>query len=560
MLQTIVRKNQYQDSVALMVLSRTLSDLDGVAKVSVMMGTPANKQILADTGFSTPELDDAAPSDLVIGVDADDQETVDSVLAQASELLKNQAAAGGGATRTTVRSLARAQSKLPGANLALVSIPGEYAAAQAHHLLDAGLHVMLFSDNVTVADEASLKQRARDLGLLVMGPDCGTAAFAGTALAFGNLTSPGSIGVVGASGTGTQEVMVQIDRLGAGVSQAIGLGGRDLSEQIGGGTCLQALAALDADPATDTIVIVSKPPAPQVRARVEEAAQGLSKPVVAVILGERPDAARVGNITYAATLADAAHRAVELAGTAGFPRSDGGVVGMFTGGTLANEAAMILRDELGLPADNGEHPAGSMLHEGPHRVVDLGDDVYTQGRPHPMIDPTLRAELLPGVLADPTTAVLLLDVVTGYGSAADPAGAIIPAIAEGVGSARADGREVAVVASVTGTARDPQALDAQVQALRDAGVRVLPDNASAARHAAALARAAADRRPHPDAAPAPAAVTALLTDGPKVINLGLASFADDLIEQQAGVVHWNWTPPAGGDPRLARLVDLLMER
>ena len=75
-----------------------------------------------------------------------------------------------------------------------------------------------------------------------------------------------------------------------------------------------------------------------------------------------------------------------------------------------------------------------------------------------------------------------------------------------------------------------------------------------------MARAAADRRPHPDAAPAPAAVTALLTDGPQVINLGLASFADDLIEQQAGVVHWNWTPPAGGDPRLARLVDLLMER
>ena len=556
MLTIFVQKNRYQDSVALMVLSRTLSELEGVAKVSVMMGTPANKEILTATGFGSPEVDAAAPGDLVIGIDADDEETCTKVVDQAAELLAHQSSAGAGSGLARVHSLARARAKLPDANLAVVSIPGEYAGAQARELLEAGLNVLLFSDNVSLADEVSLKTRAAQLGLLVMGPDCGTSAFAGVPIAFGNMCTRGSVGVVGASGTGTQEVMVQVDRLGAGISHAIGLGGRDLSEPVGGRTALQALAALDADPETDVIVLVSKPPAPGVRAAVEQAAQRLATPVVTVFLDGLAGAGREGNLTHAGTLAEAARRAVELAGVAGFTRAEGGIVGLYTGGTLADEAALILRDELDLPAGRGQEPAGVVLSSGPHRIIDLGDDVYTRGRPHPMIDPTSRAEVIATTLDEPGTAVLLLDLVLGHGSSPDPAGAIAGPIREELARAEAAGRQVRVVASICGTERDEQQLSAQAAILADAGVRVLPDNATAARHAAALARRIG-ASPAAEPAAVPESISGLLA-GPRTINVGLSSFAEDLAGIDAPVVQWTWSPPAGGDARLARLVDRLL--
>ncbi|SER84537.1 FdrA protein [Propionibacterium cyclohexanicum] len=556
MLTTIVQKNTYQDSVALMVLSRTLSDLDGVTKVSVMMGTPANKEILGATGFGSPEVDAAAATDLIIGIDADDPQSFREVVEQANALLAHQASAGASSGLARVHSLARARAKLPDANLAVVSIPGEYASAQAHELLESGLNVLLFSDNVSLEDEVMLKTRAGELGLLLMGPDCGTSAFAGVPLAFGNLCAAGSVGVVGASGTGTQEVMVQVDRLGAGISHAIGLGGRDLSEAVGGRTAVQALAALDADPRTEVIVLVSKPPAPSVRARVEQAAQQLSTPVVTVFLDGHDETGREGNLTQARTLSEAARRAVELAGTATFSRPDGGIVGLYTGGTLADEAAMILREELQLTADPGEPPAGTVLAAGPHRIVDLGDDVYTRGRPHPMIDPASRAEAIARALAEPSTAVLLLDLVLGHGSSADPAGAIAGPIREGLARAEAAGRQVRVVASICGTERDEQKLSAQAEVLREAGVRVLPDNAAAARHAAALARRIGTAAPS-RSSDVPKAIAGLL-GGPRTINVGLASFAEDLAGIGAPVVQWSWSPPAGGDAQLARLVDRLL--
>lgn len=565
MLTVVVQKNHYQDSVALMVLSRALSDLPGVDRASAMMGTPANKSILTDTGFEAPELAAATPADLVIGIVAEDAEVCRDAVSRADELLAAQASAASGSSMRRAHSLVRARTALPDANLALVSVPGAYAAAEARHLLDAGLNVMLFSDNVTLADEVDLKTRAGEAGLLVMGPDCGTSAFNGVPLAFANLCTAGSVGVVGASGTGTQEVMTQVDRLGAGISHAIGLGGRDLSDQVGGRTATQALAALDADPATDVIVLVSKPPAPAVRARIDTLAQGLSKPVVTMFVDGPRDAGRHGNVTATTTLAEAAARAVELVGVSSFTPSPGGdgapaagLIGLYTGGTLADEAAVIIRDALDLDVPLGAGDPGVVLSAGPHRIIDLGDDVFTRGRPHPMIDPALRAEKIVTTLADPATAVLLLDVVLGHGSAADPAGAIAGPIREGLEKARAEGRQVRVVASVCGTARDEQGLTEQVAALTGAGARVLPSNAAAARHAAALA--ARIGQPAPAApSPAPAGIAGLLA-GPKVINVGLAGFAEELAGLHVPVVQWSWAPPAGGDARLARIVERLLAR
>ncbi|CAN5295303.1 hypothetical protein BH11ACT1_BH11ACT1_02860 [soil metagenome] len=565
MLTTLIKPNTYQDSVSLMLLSQQLSALDGVTKVSVMMGTPANKDILRATGFASADLDAAAAGDMVLGMDLVDGTDVDAIVAAADDALRNQARAGASSGIRTARSLGRALVLAPSANLALVSIPGQYVAAQVAELLERDLNVMIFSDNVSVEDELALKRSAAERGLLVMGPDCGTASIGGVPLAFANVVRRGPIGIAGASGTGTQEVMSQIDQLGGGISSAIGLGGRDLGETIGGLSCLQALAALEADPETSTIVIVSKPPAPSVRARIEEYAHGLTKNVVVVFLGEEPTVERDGNVWYAYTLADAAARAVSLAGSGRptFASSQRTIRGLYTGGTLASEAAMLVRHDLGLPEGDTSHADGYMLRSDGHEILDLGDDAYTQGRPHPMIDPSTRVERLPALFDDATTAVVLLDVVIGYGASEDPAGALVPAIRDGIARAAASGRPIAVVASVCGTRSDVQGFDDQQQKLRDAGVTVLPNNAAAVRHATSLVigierrRSASAGTGGATTQAPPPRVAQLLADGPTVVNIGLRSFAETLGGDGVPTVQYDWAPTAGGDPRLAALVRAL---
>lgn len=559
MLTTIVKPNTYQDSVSLMLVSKKLTDLPGVAKVSVMMGTPANKDILRNTGFGSPRLDSAQPGDMILAIDADDEVDPDSVVKEAEQALANQSGGSSGSSLHTVRSLERAFAVLPETDLGLISVPGEYAAAEAERLLDRGVSVMLFSDNVSVDDEIALKRKAVDKGLLVMGPDCGTAMVGGAPLAFTNEVTHGDIGLVAASGTGAQEVMSAIDRLGGGVSTVIGLGGRDLSHDVGGLMCLQAMAALDHNDETSTIVIVSKPPADDVRATVAAAAKRLSKPVVIVFIGERPATARDGNLHYAYTLADAAALAVEVAG-GGHPSFTPGqksIRGLYTGGTLANEAAMLIRDAYGLTDDDPAHREGYVLRSGGHEIVDLGDDAYTKGRPHPMIDPSARIEKMPAVFADPTTAVVLLDCVIGHGASEDPAGALAPAVRDGIAAAAAAGRQVAVVASVCGTRHDPQGYDRQRTTLAEAGAVVMPDNASAVRHALELLRAvdaSSGARPQ-----APAGAAALLTQPPAVINVGVRSFAQTLRDAGVRCVQYDWSPVAGGDTELADLLSALQD-
>ena len=555
MLSIVVRHNRYQDSVVLMQASRTLTQLDGVVQASVMMGTPANKEILVNTGFGDPRQDEAGPGDLVIAVDAETQEAADRAVDAVEDVLSGQSAASHGSHLPRVRTLRRALEKQPGANLALVSIPGEYVGPVVTDLLERGLHTMIFSDNVSVEDEVRLKAMAEERGLLVMGPDCGTSVLRGVPLAFANVCRPGGIGIVGASGTGTQEVMSQVDRLGGGCSNAIGLGGRDLNEQVGGVSCLAALRALDADPATSVIVLVTKPPAPAVRDRVEKVAESLATPVVALYLGEHPssDADRNG-VRHAHTCADAAEIAVELEGAAldALPAGQRGIRGLYTGGTLASEAAMLISEAFGVPLP-ADHARGLMLDGAGHRIVDLGDDAYTRGRPHPMIDPASRAEILPSAYEDAGVGVVLLDLVLGYGSGDDPATPVADAVREGTRAARAAGRIVRTVASICGTAADPQGFDRERQILQDAGVEVLPSNAAAVRHAIALVTGAGSGT----VAPIPEPTAALLAGRPSVVNIGLQSFAQPIAQAGSDVVQFDWSPTAGGDPHLAALVRAL---
>jgi FdrA protein len=462
-----ILRNRYLDSVSLMRASRRLEALPGVRAAALMIGTPANKALLREAGLLAAEGEAAGVNDLVIAVRTDAESEARAAFESARQVLASQekSAAPGHA-----RSLSGALQALPGANLALVSVPPEFAAREARHALESGLHVLLFTNNVPVEDEVALKRLAAERGLLMMGPDCGSALIAGTPVAFANAVPRGDIGIVSASGTGLQEVSVLLARLGAGVSHAIGVGGRDLDERVGALATLAAIDALERDPATATLVLVSKPPAPAVARRVLARLKQCAKRSVVCFLGStEPGLAR--------DLTEAAERASGRKLPANdVPRSsrrrNGHLKGLYCGGTLCTEAEIIA---------------------GPgHDFVDLGDDRYTRGQPHPMIEPELRTPHLKQALADPGIAAVLVDVVLGYGAHEDPAGVLAAAL-KGALDGRANQKPV--VASVTGTEQDPQSWSRQAAILRAAGVLVAPSNARAAALAATLATPASASQP-----------------------------------------------------------------
>lgn len=574
MLHTVIKKNLYQDSVSLMLLTNHLSAMDNVERISVMMGTPSNKDIMKGSGLYTDELEEASPNDLVVVAETDD---MDRVVEELENFLQNQSAESEATAYSTVRTWEMAENKLPNADLAVISIAGEHAAAEANKALDRDLNVFLFSDNVSVEDELALKQRAQEKGLIVMGPDCGTGILNEVPIAFANVIEKGNIGIVGASGTGIQEVSTIIGNHGGGISQAIGTGGRDLDAEIGGITAIQGLKVLDADPDTDVIAFISKPPAPEVRDKVIDVFKTLSKPVVAVFIGDKPRDSH-DNVHYAWTLEDTARLALELAEEDKFSvdqiilenediqkikenSEQRFIKGYFGGGTLALEAGMILEEAFQL--DHGvEHPEGMMFqHEG-HEVIDLGDDAYTQGRAHPMIDPTYRIEKIKEAAKSKETAIILLDNVIGYGAHSDMAGVFAPVIEEAKREAAEEGRAFIVIASVTGTAQDPQVYQDQVDKLEAAGVIVTESNAQATRLSAEIIAYLNGEKEtsKPVAAKTDqeiSKIVELISEKPRVINIGLSGFADTVQENGGQVVQYQWAPIAGGNERLAKILDAM---
>lgn len=470
---------RYADSVRLMRVAAAARTREGVDGCELIMGTPANLDALAAVGPTV----EAGPSDLVIAVLADDPGVRTATLDAADrEVAAGEAPApgAGGDEIPPPRSLPAALPAVPGANVALVSVPGEYATLEAHRALTAGLHVFLFSDHVSVPDEVALKRRGAERGLLVMGPGCGTAMLGGVGLGFANVVRTGPVGVVAAAGTGAQEAACLLEAAGTGVSQIIGVGGRDLSADVGGIMFRQGMRMLADDPATDTLLLVSKPPSPE---------------VVATLGAEVPDGVRVVAAFVGWPGGDApfeVHATLEAAVWAvagGDPPPDpeptdderrraggGRLVGLYSGGTLAYEALTILGPRLGAVGGNLS-PAGTP--EDGHVVLDLGEEEYTQGRPHPMVDPTVRLGLMDDAADAGAGGCVLLDVVLGHGSHDDPAGALVPAIRRLV-------PRWAVVAHVCGAEGDPQGLDRQIRTLEEAGARVLATNAAAARFAARL--------------------------------------------------------------------------
>jgi FdrA protein len=470
--------------MVLMQVAAELRALPGVREVAALMGTPANHQLLVAAGLATSETGTATAGDLLLAVDADTEAVAEAALATAARRLDERREARETTGRVVARSLEGALREMPDANLALISVPGAYAKLEAMAALRRGLHVFLFSNNVPLADEVELKRFAVQQRLLCMGPDCGTAYVNGVGLGFANVVPRGRVGCVAASGTGLQAVAARLAALGEGISHGLGVGGRDLSAEVGAAMTTLAFGALAADAATEVVVVVSKPPAPGVLRVLEQAIAAVRKPVVVCCLGATPSAGAPG--TWVTTLDEAAAAAAAaVRGQTWTPKpfSDpmtvraclaglqarGNVLGLFTGGTLAHEAHLILEPLLGSIA---------------HRILDLGDDEYTRGRPHPMIDPSRREAMVREAGDARDVGVLLLDLVLGRAAHLDPAPSLAAAIRDARASAQRDGRALVVVTSIVGTEQDPQRLGTQLAALEGAGAVVLPSSAEAARFAA----------------------------------------------------------------------------
>jgi FdrA protein len=516
----LLRKNAYYDSVFLMLATKALKQQPGIQEAVVAMATEVNLALLKEIGLLSGEAESAGPNDLIIAVQGETREAVEEAFRKAEEVLKKKSRRGGEGEYRPV-SLEGALKILPEANLVVISVPGMYAAREAKRALNKGLHVMVFSDHVSVEEEVELKEMAREKGLLMMGPDCGTAILNGKPLCFANVVRRGSIGLVAASGSGLQEVSCCIDRMGGGISQAIGTGGRDLQDpRVRGRMMLMGIEALKHDPETDVIVVLSKPPAEEAAASVLSKLEDTGKPCVVHFLGLKPSGRR-GSILFSGNMEETAAMAVALskgeechrtrfslseaevsrvaeAEVKAMASEQRYVRGLFAGGTLALEA-MAVFEEGGLRVLSNIWKKPGRLLRSPqrseaHAIVDMGDDVFTLGRPHPMIDPSLRGERIAREAADPETALLLLDAVLGYGAYEDPCGALAESVSKAKAQVAGRGGYLSVIASITGTEKDFQNRAEQKRKLESAGCLIMPSNYQASVLALQVMRHLALRR------------------------------------------------------------------
>lgn len=492
-IKTIIKKNTYFDSVSLMVLSTKANQVEGVRQVNIAMGTAMNKEVLKNVGLYSQEVDGATKGDLMIVIEADDNYDMKEIVAkvEASMLRKEEE----GETKSSYYDLSTAKAEHPNTNFVIVSVPGEYAARVATKALNENNNVMMFSDNVRVEDEIRLKKMAHEKGLLMMGPDCGTAIINGKGLCFANKVRRGSIGIVGASGTGSQELSVRIHDFGGGVSQLIGTGGRDLSEEVGGIMMLDGIERLVQDEETKIIVLVSKPPAKSVAEKIYARVKSIEKPVIICFLGGNKEEIEASGAIYAHTTKRAALQAVILSGVPEesinqhklnlpliaeikqkLSPEQKYVRGLFCGGTICSEVAMLVGEQYpnvySNIAKNPEYRLLDVTKSKEHTVIDFGDDFFTKGKPHPMIDPSVRLERIVQEARDPEVGVIMLDFILGYGSHPDPVGLTLPAIKEAQAIAKKEGRHLEILAFVLGTELDPQNTEEQIAKLDREGVTI----------------------------------------------------------------------------------------
>jgi FdrA protein len=493
-----IRKNQYYDSVFLMGFNNRLSKMEGVLQTAVLMGSDANKEVLRDLGFVNAAVKSASANDLVVGVSAETQAVVDEILLHLDKLLIE---VNSSKRSLELHTLAEAIAAKPEANLVVISVPGEYAARETRKSLEAGKHVFLFSDNVSIQDEVSLKLYAREHGLLVMGPDCGTSLIGGVGIGFANAVRRGKIGAIAAAGTGLQEFTCMVHNAGYGISHAIGTGGRDLSDSVGGLTTLTALDALEKDSSTEVIVILSKPPGEKTLETLVERMKTCQKPVICCFLGIKCQIEGEGVAFKRAKIIDeTVQMAIQAIGgevNQVNPQIDARqgtqlvqrgkyLRGVFAGGTFCYQSQQILRDAgINVFSNAPLNKKCLLIHPNQsqqHTIVDMGDEFFMLGRPHPMINGSQRALRIIKEAQDPEVGVLLLDFILGYNASMDPVGELLEAIQKAKWIAQKRGDTLQIVASICATDGDPQDLALQTTMLNDCEVVVFRSNAQATQY------------------------------------------------------------------------------
>ncbi len=602
--RVFVKKRTYHDSAFLMRLARELQDIEGITEAVVLMGTEMNRALVLQAGFAEEFLADATPVDMIVALRGEDENCLETAEDRLEKALSGTVPSGNETCcpgEAKPGSLREALAKNPKANIVSIAVPGRYAAYPAMQALEAGLHVFLFSDNVSIEDEKGLKKRGLEKGLLVMGPDCGTSIISGVGLGFSNRVERGDIGVAGPSGTGIQEITCGIAGRGKGVSHAIGTGGRDLSDEAGGAMTMAALRLLEDDPGTKVCVLVAKHPHPEVARVMHGFLMSMKKPVVVRYLGD-PEMDERDGVIYSPDLDHAVAAACALTDGSAVPDVNAGseisgniedlkksgvdpgsrLLGLFGGGSLASEAALILTRS-GIPVEIPERyiPPEAPFGGKGNLVIDLGDDHYTAGRPHPMIDQQVRCDMIRAAGADPDVGVILFDLVVGDGANKDPAPELAAAFREATAN-RSVAKPLVAIASVSGTAMDPQDADRQRSVLANAGVFVQPTATLAARTAADflgwLGRKAGQRsgtrigqadesRGNGQAGRKdafedndayamvfPAEGRTLLSSGPNVVHLGVFEVAAGVRAASAPLTEVSFQPPASGDEKKIRML------
>jgi len=519
--KNLVKKNFFRDSLQLMRLSEEAKKFPRVLDAAVLMATDTNKEILQKLGLLTSEGEKALKDDMILAVKAEDESAADEALRKIEDMLMRAPAAAAPEAERIYYSVDSALDAMPDANFAVVSVPGEYAKDVVMDLLKRDIHVHIFSDHVPIEDEVEMKRYASERGLLVLGPGAGTSIINGKAIAFANVVRRGNVGVVAAAGTGLQEVSVLLDRVGLGVSQALGIGGNDVKKEVGGIMAIDCIRALEADRRTKLIMLVAKPPdrevmrkiakviaeetrkpfvicfqsvrefkSPKKLARRVKAVRGLHAAVIQAVKLLKPKAVQKAHKRISMRPRELRALVMKLAKK--LKPGQKYIRALYTGGTLMYEAMLIYRELIGNVYSNAPLSSKYKLSD-PHKsvkhsVIDLGEEEFTAGRPHPMIDPTIRKLRLIEEARDPSVAVILMDFMLGYGSHKDPAGAMIDSIEQAMRIAEEDGRNLIILGHVCGTRRDPQSLVEQERKLKKIGVQLFPSNALAAIASALIVR------------------------------------------------------------------------
>ena len=501
MIVNIIKKNFFRDSVQMMQFSQQLKDEQGVIDAAIVMSTVLNKNTLKNMNLLTEDGISATENDTLISINCQDENSLSNAIQKAEQLLTSISAKA----KNEFTSLASALDTFSDANIASLSIPGQFVKEMATELINKQLNLFVFSDHVPLEDEIYLKNLALENNVLFMGPEAGTSILNGTVFGFGNRVRKGSIGIIGASGTGIQESSTMIDLFGEGISHGIGVGGRDLRNDIGGMMTMKAMEIFENDPNTKAVLLVSKPVDNYIRNKIINKINNFSKKnYVLCLIGDNENSVDTAKIKFSKSiqmsvlkilklLDDNVYKktkdvvrnqindSIKLSESLSKDLNEGQkfIRGFFAGGTLCYESKIILEQMIGkiysnLSSDD-EYSIKGNVSSKENTLIDFGEEEFTSARPHPIIDPLLRRNRILEDANDPNVGVIIIDIICGINAAKNTMAFHAETIKKAIEIAREQGRKLSVFTYICGTENDVS--KNELKLLADSGAKLFTSNA-----------------------------------------------------------------------------------